>query len=75
MSVPLARRTEAFIVRIWIEYLAQTPPVWRGEIEHVDSKEVIRFGNLEEMKECIFRCTMARDRNTTMGSPPRVGSE
>ncbi|MGC9522499.1 MAG: hypothetical protein ACP5HG_11545 [Anaerolineae bacterium] len=43
------RRTRAFILRIWGEYLDQTPPTWRGEIENADTQEVRRFGSLEEM--------------------------
>ena len=39
----LRRRTETFIVRVWAEYLEQTPPVWRGEIEHAGSGEKAHF--------------------------------
>ena len=35
----LSRRTVTFVIRIWAEYLEQTPPVWRGEIECVGSDE------------------------------------
>jgi hypothetical protein len=55
MSDHLARRTETFIVRIWTEYLEQTPPTWRGEIEHVSSKEVMRFSDVDQMLEFIRR--------------------
>ncbi len=44
-----ARYTASFIVRIWAEYLAQTPPLWRGEIERTDTQEVKRFNTLDEM--------------------------
>ena len=53
MSDHLPRRTVTFIVRLWAEYLEQTPPTWRGEIEHVGSGEVKRFGNVDEMLEFI----------------------
>ena len=43
MSESLRRRTETFIVRVWAEYLEQTPSVWRGEIEHAGSGEKTRF--------------------------------
>lgn len=56
MSDSLSRCTETFIVRLWAEYLAQSPPAWRGEIEHVGSKEVIHFGDLEEVSEQIRHC-------------------
>jgi hypothetical protein len=51
-----SRHTETFIVRLWAEYLEQTSPAWRGEIEHVGSKEVMHFGDLEEASEQIRRC-------------------
>lgn len=53
---PLQRRTETFILRVWAEYLEQMPPSWRGEIEHVGSKEVMHFGSLEEMNTWIQSC-------------------
>ena len=53
MSGRLSRRTETFIVRLWAEYLEQTPPSWRGEIKRVGSGEVKRFGNVDEMLEFI----------------------
>ena len=56
MSDRLSRRTETFIVRLWTEYLEQTPPTWRGEIEHVGRWEVMRFGGLREMSDQIRRC-------------------
>jgi hypothetical protein len=49
----LPRRTVIFIVRVWAEYLEQTPPVWRGEIEHVESKEVMRFHTLDEVTDHV----------------------
>jgi len=41
------------IVRLWAEYLEQTVPTWRGEIEHVGSGEVKRFGDVSKMLEFI----------------------
>ncbi|MFO7742861.1 MAG: hypothetical protein R6X31_11170 [Anaerolineae bacterium] len=51
----LSRRTVTFIVRVWAEYLEQTPPVLRGEIEDVQSKEVRRFGSLSAMNDWMGR--------------------
>ena len=53
---PLHRRTETFVVRVWTEYLEQMPPTWRGEIEHVGSKEVVHFGSLKEVSVWIHSC-------------------
>ena len=39
MNDRLLRRTVTFVVRLWAEYLGQTPPVWRGEIERVGSSD------------------------------------
>lgn len=50
------RQTRTFILRIWAEYLDQTPPTWRGEIENVTTREVIRFHSAEELMVCIRRC-------------------
>lgn len=63
MREPPARRTEAFIVRLWAEYLKQTPPVWRGEVVHVGEKEVVHFRHLDEIGECIRRCVLAKQRD------------
>jgi hypothetical protein len=57
----LVRRTETFIVRIWAEYLEQqTPPAWRGEIEHVGDAEVMHFIGLDELCEHVRRYTKAQ---------------
>lgn len=53
----LVRRTETFIVRLWGEYLEQTPAIWRGEIEHVSSRQVIHFRDINEMINFIKDCT------------------
>lgn len=60
MSGRLPRRTVIFIVRVWAEYVEQTPPAWRGEIERVESKEVIRFSDLGEMEATVQRCVLAQ---------------
>jgi len=51
VSDRLSRRTVTFIVRVWAEYREQTPPVWRGEIEDVESREVMRFQTLGEVTD------------------------
>lgn len=54
------RRTAAFIVRVWIEYLSGAPPVWRGEIENVQTKEVVRFRHPGEIALYVQRCVSAQ---------------
>jgi hypothetical protein len=53
MDNPLSRRTVVFVVRVWAEYLEQTPPAWRGEIEHVGMGEAMRFGDVGTMLEFL----------------------
>jgi hypothetical protein len=61
VSTRLSRHTETFIVRLWAEYLEQSPPAWRGEIEHVGRGEVMRFGSLCEMNDWIRCHVLAKD--------------
>jgi hypothetical protein len=68
----LVRHTETFIVRLWVEYLEQTPPTWRGEIEHVGEESVIRFGSLHEMNHFIQRCASAQPRAKTGEEKPEA---
>lgn len=53
MTDPLARRTVVFVIRMWAEYLQETPPYWRGEIECVDSGEKIYFRNPQEIEKFL----------------------
>lgn len=57
MGDSLPRRTVTFIVRLWAEYVDQTPPAWRGEIEHVSSGETLCFGDANQMWEFIAGLT------------------
>jgi hypothetical protein len=57
MSRPLARRTVTFIVRVWAEYLEQSPPLWRGEVQVAATREVLHFQSREELISCLERCT------------------
>lgn len=61
MSARLSRHTETFIVRLWAEYLEQSPTTWRGEIEHVGKGEVMRFGSLCQMNDWIQRHVLTQD--------------
>jgi hypothetical protein len=61
VSACLSRHTETFIVRFWAEYLEQSPPAWRGEIEHVGRGEVIRCGSLCDMSDRIQCHVLTQD--------------
>ena len=71
MSVPLSRHTETFIVRVCTEYLAQTPPAWRGEIEHVGSGETMCFGDVNQMLEFIVELKVKPEKATKEGTCER----
>ena len=43
------RRTITFVVRLWVEYLDQTTPSWRGEVERLDSGELAHFQQLPQI--------------------------
>ena len=62
MSSYLSRRTLSFIVRLWVEYLDQTPPVWRGEIEFIGSRKVAHFGDLDELSDRIQHCVETQNQ-------------
>jgi hypothetical protein len=53
MKSMLQRHTITFIVRVWAEYLEQTPPSWRGEVERLDSGEQIHFRQLSQVLNFI----------------------
>ena len=63
MRSPLARRTATFIVRVWAEYLEQTPPAWRGEVQVAATREVMHFQSREELIECLERCVLQEDES------------
>ncbi len=54
------RETMTFVLRVWAEYLRQSPPSWRGEIEQVGGGRRFYFGSLEEMALCLCRCLPAQ---------------
>ena len=60
----LVRHTETFIVRLWVEYLEQTTPTWRGEIEHVGSGKVTHFKDLSEIDGHIQRCVLSQQKSS-----------
>lgn len=59
MQPPPARYTRTFIVRIWREYLDETPPIWCGEVEDTKTKETARFSSLEQMNAILHAGSIA----------------
>ena len=58
MEKSLERKTALFIVRLWTEYLQRDPPAFRGEIEHVLSKQKYYFINIEELNQFLLNCSV-----------------
>lgn len=67
MKSPLTRRTVTYIVRVWTEYLGETPPVWRGEVALVNGEEVHYFRDLEEMTAWIRRYAESESEDRSEG--------
>lgn len=63
----LRRRTVTFVVRVWAEYLEQTPPTWRGEIEHIGSGQVRHFEDVSRMLEFIEGFTVKPEEGREAG--------
>ena len=61
----LHRRTVTFIVRVWAEYLEQTPPSWRGEILQTDTNEQRQFTQLEELPRFMESCVKPASLSST----------
>jgi len=57
MTISTKRNTVTFIVRIWAEYLNESPPRWRGVIEPVDGSEKSHFTDLNQIAELIQQNT------------------
>jgi hypothetical protein len=55
MDRTIKRHTITLVVRIWAEYLEQSPPLWRGEIERLDSGEKAHFQQLPQILGFIQR--------------------
>ena len=54
----IKRQTNLFIVRLWTEYLLRDPPAFRGEVEHVISKQKYYFINMEELNQFLLNCSV-----------------
>ena len=57
MVRPKSRRTVTYIVRIWAEYLEESPPRWCGVVEPVGDGEKIHFTHLHQIVELIQQKT------------------
>ena len=51
--------TEVFVVRIWDEprNLESAEPMWRGSVEHLQTKQLKYFQSFETLVDFIARCT------------------
>ena len=53
MTFSNQRKTITYIVRVWAEYLDETPPHWRGVVEPVGSGEKFHFTELTHIIDII----------------------
>jgi len=67
MHPSATRRTRTFILRVWCEYLDETPPSWRGEIEDTRTQDTTRFSSLEQMSAIVHTLCIA---DPTAPCPP-----
>ena len=63
MTFSRKRHTVTYIVRIWAEYLDESPPHWRGVIDVVESGEQHSFATLKDVTEFIRRKTTEQIEN------------
>ncbi len=68
MDQTLKRHTITFIVRIWAEYLEQSPPQCRGEIERLDKPEKAHFFRWQQIPAVIRH-------SLTSKNPPKPVSD
>jgi hypothetical protein len=59
MSFSKKQRTVVYIVRIWAEYLDESPPQWRGVIAPIGEAKSIHFSTLDEMIDLIQKKTQS----------------
>lgn len=52
------RKTAIFVVRLWVEYLTQSPPEWRGEILHPESGQAILFQQPDRLHAFMVSCAV-----------------
>jgi hypothetical protein len=62
----IARHSATFVVHLQVEYLEQAPPVWRGEVEHVQSGRRRTFGTPDELLDFLRQ----QAQNPGMLRPP-----
>ena len=59
MTYTTKRKTVSYIVRIWAEYLDESPPRWRGVVETVRDGEQIHFTELSQVLSIIQQKTQS----------------
>jgi len=72
MTKPLKRKTMTFVVRIWAEYLQRDPPVYRGELEHVESRQKSYFQSADELKDLVASYCRHAVENSELPKQTRV---
>ena len=65
---PLFRRNASFVVRIWWERRRDRPPVWRGQIIHVQTGQTLFFQRAEALITFIGHWTGTVEESDNLGS-------
>ncbi len=63
------RQTQVYILRLWAEHLKKKGSPLHGEIEHVGTRQVLRFANTERMLDFIYAEVSVDSRDEFDRSP------
>jgi hypothetical protein len=70
MTNSLERQTTLFIIRLWSEHLTRDPSSFRGEVEHVVSKQKYYFLNIEELNQFLLNCSLTNQQPENQKNNP-----
>lgn len=63
MTQPEITRYSSFIVRLWQESAVETPAIWCGEVESIQTGQKWKFDNLKTMFD-LLQITILAEQDT-----------
>ena len=72
MTHQIQRRTIVFIVRLWGEYLNESPPCWRGVVEGCEPGELTPFATINDLTKLIQQKALSQNKS---GNKPGTNEE
>ena len=72
MTHQIQRRTLVFIVRLWGEYLNESPPCWRGVVEGCEPGEKVPFATIIDLNKLIQEKALLQINS---GNKPGINEE